>query len=79
MYNSDLGLVRDIRTITVAAGEKELRFMDVASQIVPITVHIKSSTDTVSLNVLEHNYENDLLSLRKLMENYVCKGGLFVR
>ena len=41
IYNSNLGLVKDTRTITVAEGENELRFMDVASQIMPTTVHIK--------------------------------------
>ncbi len=73
IYNSNLGLVKDIRTINVAEGENELRFMDVASQIMPTTVHIKSLTDTASLNVLEQNYEYDLLSPEKLMEKYVGK------
>ena len=73
IYNSNLGLVKDIRTITVAEGENELRFMDVASQIMPTTVHIKSLTDTASLHVLEQNYEYDLLSPEKLMEKYVGK------
>lgn len=73
IYNSNLGLVKDIRMIQVAEGENELRFMDVASQIMPTTVHIKSLTDTASLNVLEQNYEYDLLSPEKLMEKYVGK------
>ena len=48
-------------------------FMDVASQIDPATVHIKSLTDPQSLQVLEQNYEFDLLSPEKLMEKYVGK------
>lgn len=73
IYNSKLGLVKDVRTITLAEGENELRFMDVAAQIMPTTVHIKSLTDTASLQVLEQNYEYDLLSPNKLMEKYVGK------
>lgn len=44
IYNSSLGLVRDVRRITLPAGLSELKFMDVAAQINPATVHIKSVT-----------------------------------
>ena len=73
IYNSNLGLVKDIRNLKLAKGSAELMFMDVASQIDPATVHIKSLTDPQSLQVLEQNYEFDLLSPEKLMEKYVGK------
>ncbi len=42
IYNVNLGLVKDQRKIELTKGTGELRFMDVASQIIPTSVHIKS-------------------------------------
>jgi hypothetical protein len=73
IYNSDIGLVKDQRDIEFGAGDNTLQFMDVAAQILPATVHIKSLTDVQGLRVLEQNYEYDLLNPAKLMEKYVGK------
>ncbi len=61
VYNPDLALVRDVRQIDLPAGESELRFMDIAASINPATVHFRSLADPGKLNVLEQNYEYDLL------------------
>lgn len=71
IYNSNVGLVKDTRVIELKLGVQELKFMDVAGKIDPTTVHIKSLTNGSSLNVLEQNYEYDLLSPQKLLEKYV--------
>jgi hypothetical protein len=71
IYNSNLGLVKDIRLIDLKPGVQELKFMDVAAKIDPTTVYIKSLVDGSSLNILEQNYEYDLLSPQKLLEKYV--------
>ena len=71
IYNSNLGLVKDIRLIDLKPGVQELKFMDVAAKIDPTTVYIKSLLNGSSLNVLEQNYEYDLLSPQKLLEKYV--------
>ena len=73
IYNVNLGLVKDQRQITLQKGEGEVRFMDVASQIIPASVHIKSIIDSNSLLVLEQNYEYDLLNPQKLLDKYVGK------
>jgi hypothetical protein len=73
IYNVNLGLVRDLRALKLPRGVGELRFMDVASQIVPASVHIKSMVHPSSLSVLEQNYEYDLLNPQKLLEKYVGK------
>src|SRR5262245_19177013 len=73
IYNANIGLVKDLREVELAEGENELRFMDVAAQIMPTTVHVKALTNTADLHVLEQNYEYDLLSPDKLMEKYVGK------
>ncbi len=71
IYNSNLGLVKDTRLIHFKPGVHELKFMDVAAKIDPTTVHIKSLINGSSLNVLEQNYEYDLLSPQKLLEKFV--------
>ncbi|MBF0558305.1 MAG: DUF4139 domain-containing protein [Nitrospirae bacterium] len=71
VYNSNIGLVKDQRTLTLKPGAHELRFMDVASQIIPASVGMKSVTSPGSLQILEQNYEYDLLSSQKLLDKYV--------
>ena len=73
IYNVNLGLVKDQRQIKLFKGIGDLRFMDVAAQIMPTSVHIKSLLDPDSLQVLEQNYEYDLLSPQKLLDKYVGK------
>jgi len=73
IYNVNLGLVKDLRNIKLPKGTGELRFMDVASQIIPASVHIKSLINPHSLQVLEQNYEYDLLNPQKLLDKYVGK------
>ena len=71
VYNSNLSLVRDVRQLTLPAGESLLRFMDIAASINPATVHFRSLTEPAKLNVLEQNYEYDLLDPNKLLQKYV--------
>jgi hypothetical protein len=73
IYNVNLGLVKDQRLITLRTGVGELKFMDVAAQIIPTSVHIKSHINADSLQVLEQNYEYDLLNPQKLLDKYVGK------
>ncbi len=73
IYNVNLALVKDQRRIKLFHGIGDLRFMDVASKIMPTSVHIKSLIDPGTLQVLEQNYEYDLLSPQKLLDKYVGK------
>jgi hypothetical protein len=73
IYNGNLGLVKDVREVRLPVGMSEVQFMDVAAQIDPTTVHLKSLTDAAGLKILEQNYEYDLLSSDKLLEKYVGK------
>ena len=73
VYNSNLGLVRDRRKVKLQNGELSLKFMDVAQQIRPETVSLKSVSDPGKIAILEQNYEYDLMSPAKLMEKYVGK------
>ena len=71
VYNSNIGLVKDTRTLRLPRGASQLRFMDVSQQINPATVHIKSITAPNAMNIIEQSYEYDLLNPQKLLDKYV--------
>ena len=70
VYNQNFGLVREIRTLDLVRGRLALEFGDVASGIQPETVHIRPLGGR-PLQVLEQNYQYDLLNPQKLLEKYV--------
>jgi hypothetical protein len=79
VYNSDIALVRDVRDLTLARGTGTLRFMDIAATVNPATVHFRSLTEPSRVNVLEQNYEYDLLDPDKLLRKYVGREVTLVR
>ena len=44
IYNNNLALVKDIRTLQLAKGTFEIKFQDVAAQIDPTSVYFVSLT-----------------------------------
>lgn len=73
VYNSNLGLVRETRRLTLPQGRIALRFADVTAQIRPETVHLGSLTSPSALRILEQNYQYDLLNPGKLLDKFVGK------
>jgi hypothetical protein len=71
VYNSNLGLVRETRRLTLPQGQIALRFADVTAQIRPETVHLASLTSPSALRILEQNYQYDLLNPAKLLDKFV--------
>ena len=69
VYNGNFGLVREIRGLDLATGTVKLEFGDVAAGIQAETVNVKSLSG--GLQVLEQNYQYDLLNPAKLLEKYV--------
>ncbi|HEX4179871.1 MAG TPA: DUF4139 domain-containing protein [Caulobacteraceae bacterium] len=67
IYNNNLALVEDHRTLDVAAGRRRLEFKDVSAQIKPETVAMSGA----GLTVAEQNFDYDLLTPEKLMEKAV--------
>jgi len=63
IYNGNLGLVKDVRETRLPTGLHETEFTDVAAQIDPTTVHLKSL----------HLGHNGRLVLPSLPENLVSK------
>jgi len=79
VYNSNVALVRDVRRVHLPTGMVDLRFVDIAASVNPVTVHIVSLNAPKDLTVLEQNYEYDLLNPAKLLDKYVGKELTLVR
>lgn len=67
IYNNNLALVQDARTLTVPAGRSRQEFPDVSAQIRPETVSLSGP----GIAIVEQNFDYDLLSPDKLMEKAV--------
>ena len=79
VYNSNIALVRDVRTLQLPRGIFDLQFMDIAATVNPATVHFRSLSEPGRVSVLEQNYEYDLLEPDKLLRKYVGRDVTLVR
>ncbi len=68
VYNNNLGVVKDLRTIDIASGISTIKLTDVAQHIDPTSVHIG-----IDGEVLEQNYQYDLVSIDKILKKYLDK------
>jgi len=75
IYNDDLALVQDERSLTLASGRVQQSFPDVSAQIRPETV----SLAVPDAAVVEQNFDYDLLSPSSLMEKAVGETITLVR
>ncbi len=71
VYNDNTALVNDHRTIDLKKGDNEVRFSNVTAQIDPTSVRFSSLTDPENTQVLEQNFEYDLVNTQKLLEKFV--------
>ncbi len=67
IYNNNLALVQDSRTLRVPAGRSRQEFPDVSAQIRPETVTLSGP----GIAIVEQNFDYDLLSPDTLMEKAV--------
>lgn len=75
IYNNDLALVQDHRTIDVSGGRQRLEFENVSAQIRPETVALNAA----DISIVEQNFDFDLLTPAKLMEKAVGQEVTLVR
>lgn len=73
VYNQNFGLVREERRVALGTGKVELAFADVAKEVQPETVHVRSLDNPEELSVLEQNYRFDLLSPETLLKKSLGK------
>lgn len=79
IYNEDLALVKDSRKLNLSNGLSALSFRDVSAQIKPETALLRSLQPNASLQVLEQNFDFDLLTPQKLLEKYVGQQVTIIR
>ena len=75
IYNSDLALVEHVRPVSVAAGRHRIEFKGVSAQIMSQTVSFAGP----GLQLIEQNFDYDLLTPQKLMEKAVGQQVRIVR
>jgi hypothetical protein len=67
IYNQDLALVEDVRSLDFTAGRARLEFKDVSASIRPETVALSAT----GVEIVEQNFDFDLLTPEKMMEKAV--------
>jgi hypothetical protein len=73
IYNENLALVKDKRTLTLPKGENTLAFREVSGRMRPETALLQNSSKQQDIVVIEQNFDFDLLTPQKLLEKYVGK------
>ena len=73
IYNENLALVKDRRTIKLDQGFNKLAFRGVSAKMRPETAMLRNVVQTTGLQVIEQNFDFDLLTPQKLLEKYVGK------
>ncbi len=68
VYNQNLGVVKDVRALDISSGISTIKLTDVAQYIDPTSVHID-----IDGEVLEQNYQYDLVSMDKILGKYIDK------
>lgn len=67
VYNNDLALIQDTRTVDIASGISRVELKDISAKIFPETVAFSSS----GVSIIEQNFDFDLLTPEKLMQKAV--------
>lgn len=75
VYNKDLALIEHVRAASLPAGRHRIEFKGVSAGIVPQTVSFGAS----GLELIEQNFDYDLLTPSKLMEKAVGQAVRIVR
>jgi hypothetical protein len=75
IYNSNLALVEELRTLDLAVGRRKLEFKDVSTGIRPETVALTAP----GVAIIEQNFDYDLLTPTKLMQKAVGQEVQIVR
>lgn len=79
VYNQGFGLVKETRRIELKPGRQTVEVKDVAQQIEPTSVGIKSLSNPDDFHVLEQNYQYDLISIQAILNKSVGQKIRFIR
>ena len=73
VYNQDLALVHEARELEIAGGRSMVAFPDVSARLIPTSVQIRVVNAPQSLQILEQNFEYDLVSGQALYNKFLEK------
>ena len=79
VYNQGFGFVKEIRELNLSAGRQVVRIEDVPSTIEASSVGIRNLTDPMAFEVLEQNYQYDLISPIAILNKSVGAKVRFIR
>jgi len=79
IYNEDLALVKDARKVSIDAGNNRIALRDVSARLRPETAQLRSLSHPGSFDLLEQNFDFDLLTPGKLLEKYVGRSVRIVK
>ncbi|MEQ1932526.1 MAG: hypothetical protein ABL962_01415 [Fimbriimonadaceae bacterium] len=71
VYNGGFGFVKEVRSLTLKAGVQSVAVADVPSLIETNSVAIRSLTSAGSFDVLEQNYQYDLINAQAILDKAV--------
>ena len=74
VYNSNLGVVSETRSLDFQEGVNRLAFTDVPSQIDAASVRFDVLSKQATITILEQNYAFDLVSPEKIYQKYIDQG-----
>jgi hypothetical protein len=71
VYNTDLGVIRETRTMTFEKGIGRVAFTDVPARIDATSVTLEMPEGNKAVEILEQNYAFDLVSPDKIYNKYI--------
>jgi hypothetical protein len=71
VYNDDLALVKDTRRVPLARDFNRLAWREVSALMRPETAQLRNLSNPAGFRLLEQNFDFDLLTPGKLLEQYV--------
>ena len=71
IYNQNLALIKDLRLIELDRGFNKLAFREVSANIRPETALLRNVAGSQGPQVIEQNFDFDLLTPHKLLEKFV--------
>ena len=69
VYNDNLGLINDIRTLEIGKGRSTIELVDVPALIDPTSVHLVPREGNIQ--VLEQNFQYDLAGPDRILQRFV--------
>lgn len=73
VYNDNFALIKDTRKVKFPSGEGWIRLYDIAAHIIPSSIYARSVNHPDKLNILEQQYESNLINEDVLLDKYVGK------